>query len=328
MENLGTIIVSTFYGVCDTKDVEGRKRCPTSYVINAIQANEEIAKKVDFIRTIHDDKQRKAAKLELLPVVMWQGIFRERSNDGCIALSSLVCIDIDHKSEAELIMIRDTIVQWPFVYAFFRSPSGNGLKVVVKTDNYDIANYSNCYRQVEQLFIDAFGIEPDNKCEDVGRACYMSHDPNPYCNTSATSWPYEHKPEFDKAKTTQSSGGSGYVAPTLTPAERFMAQLQAARCPLTDEQIITILDIRWSKFPQNYIDGHRTESIFKQARILCLAGIDESKAIEYLKSKFLQTGYSEEKLVYEAKRAYQKTYDLFGTERCKYKTYSEYKKSH
>lgn len=97
---------------------------------------------------------------------------------------------------------------------------------------------------------------------------------------------------------------------------------------LTDEQIITILDIRWSKFPNNYTDGHRTKSVFVQAKTLCLAGIDESKAIEYLKSKFLPTGFREEKLVYEAKRAYQKTFNLFGTERCKYKTYSEYKKSH
>ena len=208
------------------------------------------------------------------------------------------------------------------------SPSGDGLKVVVKTDNYDIANYSNCYRQVEQLFIDTFGIEPDNSCEDVGRACYMSHDPNPYCNISATSWHYEYKPEFDKVQTTQSACGSGFAVPTLTPAEQFMAKLQAARCPLTDEQIITILDIRWSKFPNNYTDGNRTKSIFTQATILSKAGVDESKAIEYLKSKFLPTGYSEEKLVYEAKRAYQKTFNLFGTERYKYKTYSEYKKSH
>ena len=333
MDNLSEIVVSTFHCICDTKDHEGRKRCTAGHVINAIQTNEVIAKKIDYIRSIHDDKQRKAAKRELLPVVMWQGIFSERSNDGCISLSSLVCIDIDHKSEAELDMIRNTIVQWPFVYAFFRSPSGDGLKVVVKTDNCNIANYSNCYRQVEQLFIDTFGdigIKPDNSCEDVGRACYMSHDPNPYCNASATSWHYEYKPEFDKVSSSDSSSTSqgNYVAPVLSPGEMFMAKLNAARCPLNDEQIIEILDRKFMKYKVNYTDGHRTKSVFVQAKTLCEAGVDESKAINYLKTRFLPTGFDERKLEWEARRAYEKTGSSFGVYRGNYKSYSEYKSSH
>ena len=64
MDNLSEIIVSTFNSICDTKDLEGRKRCTAGHVINAIQTNEVIAKKIDYIRSIHDDKQRKAAKRE------------------------------------------------------------------------------------------------------------------------------------------------------------------------------------------------------------------------------------------------------------------------
>ena len=63
------------------------------------------------------------------------------------------------------------------------------------------------------------------------------------------------------------------------------------RNPMTDEQIIKILDIRFQKFPDNYIDGNRTHSIFIQAEELCEAGIDIEKAINYLESRFLPTGY-------------------------------------
>ena len=107
-----------------------------------------------------------------------------------------------------------------------------------------------------------------------------------------------------------------------------MAKMNKARCPLSDEQIITILDIRWSKFPDNYKDGNRTKSIFVQASTLSKAGIDESKAIDYLKTKFLPTGFRKDKLEYETQRAYQKSKHLFGSERCKYKSYDEYKIIH
>ena len=59
-----------------------------------------------------------------------------------------------------------------------------------------------------------------------------------------------------------------------------------------------------------------------------MAGIEENNAIDYLKEQFISTGLNADKVIREAKNAYSKTIDLFGTERCKYKTYSEYKKSH
>ena len=42
----------------------------------------------------------------------------------------------------------------------------------------------------------------------------------------------------------------------------FIAQMNKQRSPLTDDQIIKILDIRWSKFQDNYKDGNRTHSVF------------------------------------------------------------------
>ena len=258
---------------------------------------------------------------------MWQGIFTQRNNNGCKSLSSLVCIDIDHQTEQDLEHIRQIIKTWPFVLAFFVSPSGDGLKVVIKTDNISLIHYGNFYRQVEQKFINQFGIEPDDDCDDVGRACYCSFDPDLYYNPNAIPLHLDYDPKYDKQESEHSKTSASYSQPTITPTERFIARLNSLRNPMTDEQIIKILDIRFQKFQDNYIDGNRTHSVFIQAKELCEAGIDIEKAINYLESRFLPTGYDKEKLRYEVNRSYEKNAEMFGMKRGEYKPYSEYKKS-
>jgi len=180
---------------------------------------------------------------------------------------------------------------------------------------------------VEQIFINQFGIEPDDDCEDVGRACYCSFDPDLYYNPNAIPLHLDYDPKYDKQESEHSKTSSSYSQPTITPTERFIARLNSLRNPMTDEQIIKILDIRFQKFQDNYIDGNRTHSIFIQAKGLCEAGIDIEKAIDYLESRFLPTGYDKEKLRYEVNRSYGKNAEMFGMKRGEYKPFSEYKKS-
>lgn len=325
---MSEILISSFYNILDTDDQEGKKRVTVGYAINAIKTSVKIGGMVDAIRSMHDAEQRKLAKRQL-PVIMWQGLFSSRCNDGCNELSSLICIDIDHKSEEEIDAIKSVITKWPYTCAVFRSPSGDGLKVIMKTDNYSIPDYSNCYRQVEQLFIDSFNIRPDNSCEDVGRACYMSYDPDVYYNPSPLSWHYQYQPDFDKHEANQVTASKGtYIAPVISQSQLFLNKLNAMRAPLSDGQIINILDLKFSRYPKNYEDGNRTKSIFVQAQIMCKAGINEDMAIDYFKSKFLPTGYSEKKLMWEVHQSYEKSIGMFGSERCAYKTYDEYKNSH
>ena len=54
---------------------------------------------------------------------------------------------------------------------------------------------------------------------------------------------------------------------------------------------------------------------------------NSKKAINYLESRFLPTGYDKEKQRYEVGRFYGKNAEMFGMKRGDYKPYSEYKKS-
>ena len=324
-------VASVFNDVWDTNNEQLNKNYYVEFILGIIKTGDYgVAEKVTAIRNLATKDERDKLKMKL-QVIMWQGIFSHRNNNGCKSLSSLVCIDVDHQTDIILEQIKQAISSWPFVLAFFKSPSGDGLKVIIRTDNFAVEDYGNCYRQVERLFSDTFGIEPDNSCEDISHPCFISYDPDIYYNPDAIPWHYEYKEEFDKPKIVQhqksSSNNIGQDIPQ-SPYDAFMAKMNKARCPLSDEQIITILDIRWSKFPDNYKDGNRTKSIFVQASTLSKAGIDESKAIDYLKTKFLPTGFREDKLEYETQRAYQKSKHLFGSERCRYKSYDEYKIIH
>ena len=327
------LMVSVFNNIWDTDNENLTKNCDVKTILDIIRTGDYgVADKINGIRNAANKEQRDELKKHLF-VITWQGVFSHKNNNGCVSLSSLVCIDIDHQTVSDLQHIKQTVSGWPFVLAFFTSPSGDGLKVIIRTDNNSIPDYGNCYRQVEKLFTDAFGILPDSRCEDLSHPCYISHDPDIYYNPDATSWHYEYKPEFDKPKQSSvpaaSSGNNNPQSdkPFMT-AEGFIAEMNRMRCTLTDEQIIKILDIRWSKFPNNYQDGNRTKSMFVQACWLCKAGIEMDMALDYLKSKFLPTGFSEDKLEHGVYNAYEMNKNLFGSERSKYRSYNEYKSGH
>lgn len=253
-----------------------------------------------------------------LPVIMWQGTFSRRADNGLQSLSSLMCADIDHKTQEELMTLRASLMNEPWVMALFRSPSGDGLKVIVKTDNYDVAHYKNCYRQLEKMFEEKYGIAPDNRCEAVSQGCFASYDPDIYVNPHVQDLHLEYNPAFDITPTTIHQGDTHtFAAPKpMSQVELFLGQLGNG---LSDEEIIEIADKRFARYPNNYTDGYRTKAIFVQAATLCKAGIPKEKALKYLKEHFLPTGYDEWKLEYETARAYSKWDDHFGSERGNYR---------
>ena len=259
----------------------------------------------------------KKRKLEL-PVIMWQGTFTHRADIGLRSLSTLMCVDIDHKTEEELVTLRTSLMNEPWVMAMFRSPSGDGLKVIVKTDNTETAHYKNCYRQLEKLFEDRYGIKPDNKCEAISQGCFASYDPDIYVNSNVQDLHLEYNPAFDIIPTTTQQGVAHTSDATkpLSPVDLFLGQLGNG---LSDEEIIEIADKRFARYPKRYTDGYRTKSIFVQASTLCKAGIPKEKTMAYLKEHYLPTGYDDWKLVYEVDRAYDKCAGQFGTERGNYR---------
>lgn len=306
-ETIGNILYGIYSG--------GEKGCLSSIITT--------------VRAEHDNKKRRNIKCQL-PVIMWQGLFSERSKKGLQSLSGIMCIDIDHKSDSEINRLQSTLRSILWVIAFFRSPSGDGLKILVKTNVSNTIDYENCYCQLIEYFQKELDCMVDESCYEYSKACYASYDPEIYVATHVEDFPYAYVPKYarvndPKVSITDDTRNLHIVQPR-TKSESFMNTLQSQVQGLSDVQIIEILDQRFSRYPNNYKDGYRTRSIFAQATTLCLAGVEQTLAIEYLKGKFLITGYDCRKLMHEAGNAYRKNQDRFGSERGQYKSYQDYVK--
>ena len=130
--------------------------------------------------------------------------FDNRRHRSCpMALSGYICLDFDHLADAEgvLVLAEDD----PNVLVAFRSPSREGVKVIVRLDpmpdliyEYDAdgeliedrvdAEYQFAYQFVEGYYARKWGLsleERDPKTKDVVRMCFVSYDPDAVYNPHA-----------------------------------------------------------------------------------------------------------------------------------------------
>lgn len=286
-----------------------------------------LARKIAGIRCV-DNKDNRDALKRKLPVIMWQGDFNSRCKMGLQRLSGIVCIDVDHIGAAGVNELKSIMATVPWCIAAFRSPSGDGLKILVYTDITDPTIYENCYRQLEDMFANQFNIEIDKRCRNYAQGCIASYDPEILINLNAQPLHMEFKPEFESMTGGNIIGIEANFTPVhISNTQRMLNQLHAQMENLSDEQILKILDIRFHRYPDNYVDGNRTKSIFVQASELCKAGVPYEMATDYLLMQFNPTGYNPDKLRYEVCRAYDKNNALYGSKRGEYKSYRNYNSS-
>lgn len=327
--------VSWYHNIRDTRN---ENTATIEYLLNAISTggkNNVIANTIHAVRN-ETDKNRRSMIKGSLPNATWQGCFSERRQSGLIesSLTGLMCIDIDHQPDDELYRLKSCLRQRPWTFAIFRSPSGDGLKVLVKTPVSSIVDYKNCYAQIIESFAINLGCNVDESCRDYAKTCYLSYDPDIYVNPDVQDFPYRFDPKYDFTQTTSSGGGNltvnngTFVVPAPSISEQFQNKLSAQIQGMNDERIINICDIRFHRYKQNYTEGRRRDSVYQQAKTLCLAGIDDSKAQSYLIAQFVPVGLPEYEIRQEVYKAYAKYNNVFGSKRGIYLNYQNYKNSH
>ena len=141
---------------------------------------------LSLIRSEPDKEKRNELKKKL-PSICFSGTFQNRSASGLKKHSSLICLDFDgFEDEAILQTWRDTLEAWEYTFAMFTSPSGNGLKVLVRIPPTDSVGHKEYFEALEQHFDSCQYF--DRGTSDVCRVCYESYDPNIYTNKEADIW--------------------------------------------------------------------------------------------------------------------------------------------
>lgn len=161
------------------KSVKSTKPESTQSLLSVLEEirSEKYKSQIEEIR-----KQENPSKTPLkdkLPVFTPTGIFNYRSMAGLEDYNGLIFFEIDGVSNPEDLKERCKKLDW--VYAAFVTPSGQGLKVMVKTNAT-----KETYKQIELIVADAFnhatGCSRDNHCKDIARIQFVSYDPNIYIN--------------------------------------------------------------------------------------------------------------------------------------------------
>jgi len=221
---------------------------------------------VDKIRAEQDKDKRKVLKKDL-PAICFSGVFTKRNDQAVIQHSGFICLDFDgYQSKSALNKDLKVITQSEYTYCAFISPSGDGIKVIVKVPP-SIDSHKGYFQTLMKHYDNPHF---DKATGNISRVCYESYDPSVYVNENSSVWDKIEEEEI--------------VQHAITEASRTI--------PITDEdKIIKILLTWWGKkYPM--VNGSRNHNLYILSMAFNDFGVDKSSALNiclsYASSDFKQ----------------------------------------
>ena len=129
-----------------------------------------------------DTKQADRLKLQLPAFTISASYKGKRKKENVESYSGLLHLDYDKLDNIQ--DVKSKIISNPFTYAAFVSPSGKGLKVLVKCDN-DLSTHTFAFNALRNYYDNLLGVHSDKSVKDVLRLCFVSFDSDMYLNEDA-----------------------------------------------------------------------------------------------------------------------------------------------
>ena len=142
----------------------------------------KIKDRIEHLRSIVDKKEAKKYKTTALPCILFAGEFSTREDKSLLIHSGYCILDFDHVDVDDY---RYKLKGYPWIYAMFRSPSGDGLKVVAKIPP-DKDKHRGYFRGIQKKLAWLPGFDPTSI--NVSRICFESYDPDLYVNNNAVEF--------------------------------------------------------------------------------------------------------------------------------------------
>ena len=218
--------------------------------------------KVEELRSL-DSSERGRVKKNL-PIVMFSGTFTGRKDELLKDHSGYIVLDFDNLDNVE--QAKQSIGSDKYVYSCWVSPSGNGLKALVRVTNPE--RHRDHFRSLTSYFEKQYGIEVDPSGINESRACFESYDPDIIVNSS-----------YDRF------GGM--------LSEKSQNQVMVKQENVTDYYRLNLA----ATMVRNSQDGERHAILFKAARLcggyIAAGRIEEEEAIRVLVREFSRRDYDE-----------------------------------
>jgi len=177
---------------------------------------------IEKLRTLAD-KEKKLFKSRL-PAVTLSGTFDgQHKTDKLIHYSGLIQIDIDNTEN--LIEIKNILYSDKYTFCGFVSPSGKGLKLVIKIPP-DNDLHKMRFSELELYYNKEYGIAIDKACKDVSRLCFVSYDPELFINEQAEIFTAYTTENNVKLPTVQTANPKNDYFYNVTNFEEFVFQIE------------------------------------------------------------------------------------------------------
>jgi len=134
------------------------------------------------IRKIDVKKETDTLK-KSLPYTTLSGTFKNRFDNDLIQHSGLMQGDIDPKDNPNIDIhkLKMLLAKDRFIYAVFISPSGKGLKLIIKVPPV-VEHHKAYYDAIAAYLLSNYKIVIDKSCHNLSRAFYLSYDPEIFIN--------------------------------------------------------------------------------------------------------------------------------------------------
>jgi len=232
--------------------------------------------------------QSKIEKDELkkkLTSTTFGGTFEKRSKNGLIKASGFMIIDFDKLIEPSI--FRDDLQLNDTIYSAWISPTGTGVKALVKIP---IVNSNDQYASYYNAFVNALNCdEVDKSGKDISRLCFDSYDPNLWINDNSKIWT-----DFD-----------------VFELEKPIINHEIVTVPCTDSDEIVRRLLKW--FEKKYNPSERNNSINTLAFTFNLFGVDIT-ICKNICLRYEQKDFRANEIIKTVESAYSKK-ELFNTEK-------------
>ena len=272
---MNNILISVFKDLFKSKDVP--YIVPLEKVLHRIKVGKS-KDLIEQIRKLPKSKEQDLLK-QKLPCILFSGEFSERSKNGLVNHSGMMIVDFDKYPTKDIMWdhLHELKKNKTFV-SLFISPSGNGIKGVVKIPISDKLEHEKYFKEFNKINnYDFFDISNCN----VDRVCYESFDPDIYINYNAEIF-----------------------NPTIID-RGFTVHEKIPLIPITNEDKIIdfIMKFDWKK---DFVEGERNAFIFDLAGSFCEYGISESTALGYIFNNIVTGEFSEIETKTTIKSAYKR----------------------
>tara|TARA_R110001592_G_scaffold271793_2_gene538337 strand:+ start:1008 stop:3422 length:2415 start_codon:yes stop_codon:yes gene_type:complete len=240
-------------------------------------------KSKNLIKEIRKEKD-KTARNELkknLPAICFSGQFNKRSDSSLLEHSGIMCLDFDgYKKQKDMLQDKEMFINNKFVLSVFVSPSGNGLKVLIKIPA-DAENHIKYFTSLKTEFDSTYF---DTTSKNVSRVCYESYDPLLYYNPNSLIWDTIEEEEHEERSSYKDK-------PTIK---------------ITDENKIVEILVKWWTKRYPMAEGQRNHNVYILAMAFNDFGISKSLA-SFICNQYESKSFPKNEIETTINSAYGKT---------------------